>query len=85
MSPDEAKGRNRKVATLPRADYDGKTGRHYSRPCRNAGFFYLRYAAHRTHYLGPFGQRADIALPSYSWLVARFFIPGRRQSIPDAT
>lgn len=30
----------------------------------------------RTHYLGPFGQRADIALPSSSWLVARFFIPG---------
>nr|DAI81531.1 MAG TPA: hypothetical protein [Caudoviricetes sp.] len=40
------------------------------------GLFYLRYAAHRTHYLGPFGQRADIALPSSSWLVARFFIPG---------
>ncbi|HEB0916371.1 TPA: hypothetical protein RY299_002036 [Enterobacter cloacae] len=37
-----------------------------------------------TCYLGPFGQRADIALPSSSWLVARFFIPGRRQSIPDA-
>lgn len=33
-------------------------------------------ATHRTHYLGPFGQRADIALPSSSWLVARFFIPG---------
>ncbi|CZV92142.1 Uncharacterised protein [Enterobacter hormaechei] len=33
-------------------------------------------ATHRTHYLGPFGHRADIALPSASWLVARFFIPG---------
>lgn len=33
-------------------------------------------ATHQTHYLGPFGQRADIALPSSSWLVARFFIPG---------
>lgn len=31
-------------------------------------------ATHITHYLGPFGLRADIALPSSSWLVARFFI-----------
>lgn len=74
MSPDEAKGRNRKVATLPRADYDGKTGRHHLSPCRNAGVFYLRYAAHRTHYLGSFGQRADIALPSHCQPVAGFFI-----------
>nr|DAE64501.1 MAG TPA: hypothetical protein [Caudoviricetes sp.] len=44
------------------------------KPRHRAGLFYLRYAAHRTHYLGPFGQRADIALPSSSWLVARFFI-----------
>ena len=29
---------------------------------------------HRTHYLGPFGQRADIALPSSSRPVAGFFI-----------
>ena len=33
-------------------------------------------ATHRTHYLGPFGPRADIALPSSSRPVAGFFIPG---------
>ena len=31
-------------------------------------------ATHRTHYLGPFGQRAGIALPSHCQLVAGFFI-----------
>lgn len=31
-------------------------------------------ATHRTHYLGPFGQRADIALPSHCQPVAGFFI-----------
>ena len=30
----------------------------------------------QTHCLGPFGQRADIATPSYSRPVAGFFIPG---------
>ncbi len=30
-------------------------------------------ATHRTHYLGPFGQRADIALPSHCQPVAGFF------------
>ncbi len=27
-------------------------------------------ATHRTHYLGPFGQRADIALPSHCLTLA---------------
>ncbi|CZW57269.1 Uncharacterised protein [Enterobacter hormaechei] len=31
-------------------------------------------ATHRTHYLGPFGQRAYIALPSSSRPGAGFFI-----------
>lgn len=31
-------------------------------------------ATHRTHCLGPFGHRADIALPSSSRPVAGFFI-----------
>lgn len=30
----------------------------------------------QTHYLGPFGQRADIALPSHCQPVAGFFISG---------
>ena len=47
-----------------------------AKPRHRAGLFYLRYAAHRTHYLGPFGQRADIALPSHCQPVAGFFIPG---------
>ncbi len=33
-------------------------------------------ATHRTHYLGPFGQRAYIALPPYCPPVAGFFISG---------
>ncbi len=33
-------------------------------------------ATHQTHYLGPFGQRADIALPSHCQPVAGFFISG---------
>ena len=40
---------------------------------KRLGLFYLRYAAHRTHYLGPFSRRADIALPSHCQLVAGFF------------
>nr|DAQ66370.1 MAG TPA: hypothetical protein [Caudoviricetes sp.] len=42
----------------------------------------MRYAAHRTHYLGPFGQRADIALPSHCQPVAGFFICDVRSLFP---
>ncbi|EAB7358934.1 hypothetical protein K4M66_001909 [Escherichia coli] len=45
-----------------------------AKPRHRAGLFYLRYAAHRTHCLGPFGQRAGIALPPYCPLVSGFFI-----------
>lgn len=41
-----------------------------SRECRIAA----PVTANQTHYLGPFGQRADIALPSSSRPVAGFFI-----------
>lgn len=39
-------------------------------------------ATHRTHYLGPFGQRADIALPSHCQPIAGFFICDVRSLFP---